>query len=335
MIEIQKDKIKIPIEWLNAVVNEENVNDTVSWGINKEKYIDDAPKFYYEYYKGTAEKIQWDGGKLPDKSCVYIIMPSGLVRPMLRLLCEIKVLPAGVRDTAFYDFNNKIPLPERIVAEPRGARMKISYDDIKAEPTSDLVIKTNKLFSHASLSGENEEILYTAEQHAKHKLLYDEGLSIHAVKKAIDKIRWEGLDIASLVLCVHLSGYANLINDPYFKKEWELKFGEDSKPPVIITNDALQKLLDITIIPTSSCPSHEYKTKTIWQKLTMRSTQEEISSAILFIPYVTFGLVTSEDMALRSGRRHEFKEVMITGKSRYSIIVKNPESLAVIYHKIN
>lgn len=165
-------------------------------------------------------------------------------------------------------------------------------------------------------------------------------LSIKALLKAKEIIVDAGLDTSNLVLYTSRKGEHDLIMDPDIDRY--LGFHK----PAIITLDTIQRIIGITIIRTDKCPKSQGrsvpKKESIWRKIKrviLRRKQEYVNldgdgtRSILFVPNITFGLVSSRDITMEASRRNEFQAIHVTGIKKSAAVVKILEGAVRISHR--
>lgn len=358
------DEVKMAAIWLGAVAEEKDVTPSILWHVNKEKQLEKTKKMY-QYYEDVELKSAIYTGEdpIPSRSYISMIQPSGKTVPLLRYLCEHKILKIGEREATFPEvtgvYHNDQLKPHIYVRAQsptiRGAKLEINYTKLE-QAYGTIIEATNRSFALEAIADENKELLQEVEKinlkhrlsnlgheiSKDHNLITD--LTIRSIQKAIVKIASEGYNITELVLCVNRKGLQDLIIDPKLDEAWEERFGERFDHSKLITVNTIQKLLDITIIQTSACHTYDYKytipvRESTWQRFTrylrnkdppVEEKTKEIVHAVLFMPRITFGLVTGEMLTMEAQRRNEMQEVHIVGTKKCGALIKHNDSLAVI-----
>jgi len=176
-----------PAQWFLAVRNEENVQPSHIWHLNKQQIFENYSGRMLRYFdsrgveftkpmsaeqrKGT-EAIT--GPPVADfmriMSEQVLVLPEGKVVTPIRQFCEVKVLPPGTREAFFYDYGaiafgditegvligdtTTVTRSSGGATAPRGARVQINYSDIEESPI-DLVAANNRSFALESVNDES------------------------------------------------------------------------------------------------------------------------------------------------------------------------------------
>ena len=250
----------------------------------------------------------------------------------------------------------------RAEVRPRGTRIDISMQRVEDTPV-DVITSANRSFALESISDENEEILgRTFEKATMLKnhwvngntgklITSDAGLSrfdtltIKGLLFAKGIIEEEGLDTSNLILYTAGKGIRDLVMDP------DLLSYLGEKRPEIITQGTLEKILEMKLVRSSAVPRvselvdiEEPLPETYWGRfkrvllfrkrpthIVKREQQFGYHSA-LFLPNITFGLVTGENLTMEAQRRNELQVVALTGTQRTAGILKNKECIVKISH---
>ncbi len=370
IVSIVDSEIGAPSYWLRAVCKQQNVAPSHIWSINKEKIYE---HFHgrYKVYNGPdgVEKRQINKtfGEKDEVTCNHskysheeLVLPNGKTIVPIRQFCETKILPPGTREAFFYNFGkvNFSDVTEaaeqtatirssRAETNPRGTQITIGYQQTEEEPI-DIIASANRAFSLESIADESVQVMSAANKSKLHEINHwvnswgdqinddvgEEGkLSIAAIRKALNIIMEEGLDVGNAVLYTTGRGLVDMV-DSYEARRNDIYNIYD-----------LEKYLGVKLIRSSSCfttreetiPTREnifQKIKRIWFRKE-RGTETIGGNgrrSILFVPNITFGVVSGRDLTMEAQRRNELQAIHLTGTQRITAVVKNKEGLVLISH---
>lgn len=250
----------------------------------------------------------------------------------------------------------------RAEADPTGTRIDIGYQDVEETPV-DIMIASNKSFVLESIHDENKEVLTRCFDYATlpegHWVNGNDGreitddddfkdtdrLTMKGILHAKGKIQDEGLDDSNLILYTTGKGIRDLIMDP------ELDSYIGFSKPAIITESTVERILGVNLVRSGSIPEikkrvleespaketrfQRFTRVLLFKKKPTVNILKEIvvgSHACLFIPNITFGLVTSELLTMEAQRRNERQVVQLTGTQKVKSVLKIPESAVRISH---
>lgn len=341
-----------PTKWLKNI-KRKNSKRKISWVINKEAVYDNYTKFRKRYDKEGNEKRIEIGGKGYVKNhkfhSMIMILPDGKIITPIRQFCDLKLLREDQKEAYFFNFSDvnlvtedkppKPKLTKRTVKldkeATRGTMIAIKYPVEKHH--KDLVLSMNRSFSLESINDENRAVLDLCMNkhdmsghwinHQGLHITIDDGivsrgwLSFKAVIKAIQIIADEGLDTSDLVLATSAKGIRDLTLDKDLDKmidryndnhdEWE----QMEERPFIISQPIIEKILGIKMFVANA---------TRYGDLITRS--------VLFMPNLSFGLVSGEELKLEGKKKLRPKVVHVTGTERVTALLKSPESVVRISH---
>jgi len=250
----------------------------------------------------------------------------------------------------------------RAELEPYGTRLDISYQKLEESSTT-IIEATNTAFALESVNDENVAILdrvfdnstlpkehwvngNTGEVITSDKDLKEtDVLTLKGILKAKGKIQEQGLDDSNLVLYTTGKGIRDLVLDP------DLDSYIGFSKPAIITEETLERICGINIIRSGAVPNtpqiveetipipetywKRFKRVLLFKKQPTKTITHEIIKgyhSCLFIPNISFGLVTGEDITMEAQRRNELQAISQTGTQRVSGVLKVPESTVRLSH---
>jgi len=370
--DVVEAEVAAPSYWLRAVQKQQNVAPSHIWYINKEEiYQHYHGRFKVYNGPDGVEKRQINTtlGEENEVTCNHskysheeLVLPNGKVITPIRQFCETKILPRGTKEAFFFDFGKVTTFNDvtegtevatvtptitssRAETEPRGTRVTIGYTQTEEEPV-DIIAALNRSFSLESIADESIQVMNAANNSYETSHWIDSrgnkisddvdekgSLSIFAVRKALNIIMEKGLDPSNIVLYTTGKGLVDMVTS-YEARKHDIYD--------IIT---LEKYLGIKLIRSSACyKTREERTpvkenifqriKRIWFR---KERGVEIKGgngrrSILFIPNITFGLVSGRDLIVEAQRRNELQAIHVTGTQRVTAIVKNKEGLVLISH---
>lgn len=309
---------------------------------------------------GEENKINCNHSKYSHEE---LVLPNGKVITPIRQFCETKILPPGTKEAFFFDFGkvttfNKVTegaeetttptiTSSHAETEPRGTRITLGYQQTEEAPL-DIVAALNRSFSLESIADESIQVMNAANNLELDKTNHwidswgdqinddidEEGkLSINAIKSALNIIVEEGLDISNVILYTTGRGLV------------DMAMSYEARECGIHNINELEKYLGVKLIRSSACKkTREERTpirENIFQKIKRIWFRKERgtevrggkgSRSILFIPNITFGLVSGRDLTMEAQRRNELQAIHVTGTQRVVAIVKNKEGLVRISH---
>jgi len=349
---IQKEVTK-PSAWFRNVAHNEHVSNSYMWKIDKERI--------YNNYDNVIKKIVLNDGNVitvplnqepkceHEKQTVHsieIILPSGKVITPIRQFCETKVLPDGTLKANFYDFSTKYkdmvegsynnsvgPTVIRTSANPfpKGSRINIEYEDIEKTEIS-IVGNLNRSFALESINDETR-VVFNAVKDNKDVPLLKGKLTFEKIIQMRRIIEENGLDTSNLIIYTTGNEIRSLISSP------EIYSCIGGLKPNIITQHTIERILGVKLVRTFA--AHETKTKLInvkesyWQRFKRvllfkkQPTKEEtyeISTSLLFVPNVAFGIVCGKSITMEAQRRNELQAISVTGTNRGAAVVKNTDA---------
>ncbi len=364
-----ESEIGAPSYWLKAVQQHQNVTSSHMWTINKEKIYehfhgrfkvyngpDGVEKRQVNKTLGEEDKIRCNHSKYSHEE---LVLPNGKVITPIRQFCETKILPPGTKEAFFYDFGqvkfNNIEGQEQIpiirssqaTTEPRGTRLTIGYQQTEESPIG-IIEAANKAFSLESIADESIQVMNAANKSKLHEIGHwinswgdginddidvEGDLSIIGIQTALNIIAGEGLDVNNAVLYTTGKAIVNMVNSYKARNH-----------NICNIND-LEKYLEVKLIRSSACkttreeeiPTREnifQRIKRIWFRKE-RGTETRGGNgrrSILFIPNITFGLVSGRDLTMEAQRRNEIQAIHLTGTQKIAAVVKNKEGLVLISH---
>ncbi len=371
IIDVVEKEIRQPSAWFKAVKEQQNVTSFHMWSINKEK-IYEHYHGRFKVYNGPdgVEKRQINKtlGEENEISCNHskyshevLVLPNGKEITPIRQFCETKILPPGTREAFFYDFgkvvafNDVTEAAEQVsvirgshaAAEPRGTRLTIGYQQTEESPIN-IIAATNKAFALESIADENVQVMNAANKSQLHEIGHwinpwgdeisddidvEEKLSIFGVQEALRIIMNEGLDVSNVILYTTGKALVDMVSS------------SRTHTHNIYNIDDLEKYLGVKLIRSSACKkTREEKVPTrenIFQKIKRIWFRKERGTdtiggkgnrSILFIPNITFGLVSGRDLTMEAQRRNEIQAIHLTGTQKVAAVVKNKEGLVLISH---
>lgn len=269
----------------------------------------------------------------------------------IRQFCEVKILPPGTREAFFYDYGavsfaaitEGAVIPDSSVTvrsaggatAPTGGRVQIPFSAIEETPI-DLVTANNRSFALESVNQEQIEILTNTynldtgstgdgtNRKAKgggpkdgfwvngntganittaasdNTLTSTATLSFAGLLAGKAVIETQGLDVANLILYTSVKSVNDVIKDPNLDSY--LSFSR----PEVITEGVVEKVAGINIVKTSAAAP-----------LATGGVSTGVR-AVLFIPGVSFGLVSGRDLTMEAQRRNETQVVHLTGTQKIS-----------------
>ena len=362
-------EIAQPSVWFKAVKERENVASSYVWSINKEK-IYEHYHGRFKVYNGPdgVEKKQINKtlGEEKEISCNHskyshevLVLPNGKEITPIRQFCETKILPPGTREAFFYSFGevkfNNIEGQEhtpvirgsQAAAEPSGTRLTIGYQQTEESPI-DIIAAANRAFSLESIADESVQVMNAANKSKLHEIghwinswgseINDDidikgELSISGVQEALRIIEEEGLDVSNVILYTTGKALIDMVSSYKARNN-----------NIYDIND-LERYLGVKLIRSSACkktreekvPTREnifQRIKRIWFRKE-RGTETiggKGNRSILFIPNITFGLVSGRDLTMEAQRRNEIQAIHLTGTQKVAAVVKNKEGLVRISH---
>ncbi len=371
IISAVETEISQPSAWMRGVCRHQNVSSSYVWTVNKEKMYEHFHG-RFKVYNGPdgVEKRQINKtlGEEDEITCNHskyshevLVLPNGKEITPIRQFCETKILPPGTKEVFFYDFGKVVNFnsvmgetepthiirSSQVATEPRGTRLTIGYQQTEESPI-DLIVATNRAFSLESIADEIFQVMSVAnkvELHETHHWINSWGdqinddvdeegeLSIAAIRKALNIIIEEGLDVSNAVLYTRGKALIDMVNS-YEARQHDIYNIYD-----------LEKYLGVKLIRTSACfttreeiiPTREnifQRIKRIWFRRE-RGTETiggKGNRSILFIPNITFGLVSGRDLTMEAQRRNEIQAIHLTGTQKIAAVVKNKEGLVLISH---
>ena len=250
----------------------------------------------------------------------------------------------------------------RAETKPRGTRVDISFQNVE-ETSVDVISASNRAFALESISDENEEILgrvfenaiplegHWINGHTGKSITSDAGLSrfdtltIKGLLFAKGRIEEQGLDTSNIILYTAGKGIRDLVMDP----DLDSYVGE--KRPEIITQGVVERVLGMKLVRSSAVPRvlelvdvEEPLQETYWGRLKrvllfrkrpthiFKREQQFGYHSALFLPNITFGLVTGEMLTMEAQRRNELQVVALTGTQKTAGVLKNKECIVRISH---
>jgi len=183
-----------PAQWFLAVRNEENVQPSHIWHLNKQQIFENYSGRMLRYFDSRGVEFTKPMSAEQRKSTEAItgppvadfmrimseqvlVLPEGKVVTPIRQFCEVKVLPPGTREAFFYDYGaiafgditegvligdtTTVTRSSGGATAPRGARVQINYSDIEESPI-DLVAANNRSFALESVNDESIAIVRRA-----------------------------------------------------------------------------------------------------------------------------------------------------------------------------
>lgn len=349
------EEIARPAKWFRNV-KRKNAKRKIKWTVNKEEIFKHYTNQYYVVFETDQEKMIFEEHRIPIdqpiKECHsrILVLPDGKVITPIRQFCEMKILPPDIKEAFFYNFENivpadpKHPMPKITSRETdyskkeseHGTRIDIGYTEV-SESSIDIISACNRSFALESVNDENKEILnrcvngHRIDNWINHKGLRiiddSEGLGAHkgnmsmdAIFKAKEIIEDEGLESKDAILATSGKAIRDLILDPNLDYYWE-RYNENNpentmERPAIITQAIVEKLMGIKIIRSSAVSEYG----------------KELTRSIMFLPNISFGLVTSRDLTMEAKKKLRPKVVQVTGIERLSGLIKVPESVVRISH---
>lgn len=168
-------------------------------------------------------------------------------------------------------------------------------------------------------------------------------LTIRALLKAKKVIEDKGLDTSNLVFYTTFNAIQDLKTDPEVLDSGLAKLEG-------ISDERLERILGMKIVKSSACPStsalptvkvpvkekywSRFKRVLMFRPQPYKDVKVHNNGkrSVLFIPNITFGLVTAENLTMEAQRRHETQCISLTGTQRTSAVVKNIEGAVRISH---
>lgn len=343
------EEVSVPTKWFKRV-KRKDAKKIIKWTVNKERIYEEYGRRYYKTFVFDKIEDTYMEHRTPinktspptNAHSEEMILPDGKVVTPMRQFCETKVLPPGVKEAYFYNFSQGIAITDTKIESKnagyskkeaeKGTRVQIGYTQL-AESALDIVSAINRSFALEMINDENREILNRCVN--KHKLenwinnqgvviVDDSGdwanghLRLKAVFKAKQMIEDYGLDTSNAVLATSGKAIRDLIMSEeidYYVEQYNKKHPDNKMSrPAIITQGTLEKLIGVKLFRTSAV------------------MHKNITRSIMFIPNVSFGLVTARDLEMEAKKKLRQKVVSVTGKERVSALLKNPETVVRLSH---
>lgn len=348
-------ELEKPLKWIKTI-NRKTTKPKIKWKVDKEAIYENYPRKFYRIYKFNKEeevyeieRIKFDGTKLPEKyHSIELLLPNGKIVTPIRQFCETKVLPPRTKEAFFYDLDKIILLESMEGKAPelrkssanygdkskslRGTKIDLAYTEVNETPLQ-LVSAINRAFALEAISDENQDVLDRCVNEAKlpHWINYqgvhianDEGsvsqgkLTLRAIMTAKGIIEDEGLYAEDVILATSGKAIRDLMFDKefdsYVKLYKEKYLNNTLKRPDVIDQPFIERMLGIKIFKTSAV------------------SQKGITRSILFLPNVSFGLVTGRELEFEAKRLKRKQIISVTGTKRTVGVLKNPETIVRISH---
>lgn len=284
-----------------------------------------------------------------------IVDPNGEFTTPIRQFTDMKVLAPGQKEGLFYDLGKVkfaavdeggTGVAEQAVTirsaggatSPRGALVNIKYSEVEEIPF-DVVAKLNEGYALESLIDETKDAVNTkynddtanvggqrkqAGGGAKDNWVNgNSAADIAADATALGKLTFAGLLHAksninssgfrtpNKVTYVSEKGVEDLVTDAGIDS-----FIQFSRPAIIEEGTA-ERVAGTNLVSTSELPINGGNTR-----------------AVMFVPGVTFGLVTGRDLTMEAQRRNEEQVIKLTGTQKIAAYVKMQESSCRISYTI-
>lgn len=293
-----------------------------------------------------------------------LVLPSGKVVTPIRQFCETKILPPGTKESFFYDFGavtfNDVteggdgtfdPGTATVVSSPvirsagtsttpRGTRVTLGYSQVEESPI-DIIAATNRAFALESVHDESKRVFasyntdsgssgdasnrkavgggsksgYWVDGNTGGALTTDVSglgaMTFAGLLAAKKKIADQGFDTSNLVMYTSNKAIDDIIKDP------DLDTYIGFSRPNIITEGTIERVAGINLVRSTAISS---------------STQSGGFRSVLFIPNVSFGLVSGRDLTMEASRRNEFQVIHVTGVQKINAVVKSVESTVRVSH---
>lgn len=279
-----------------------------------------------------------------------LVDPNGKVVTPVRQFCEVKILPPGTNEAFFYRYGSVsfqsitegiiIPDSTMTVASSGGSTapvagmVTIPFSAIETTPI-DLVTANNRAFALESVNQEQIEVFINTynvdtgssgdgtnrtakgggtkdgnwidgNTGAPYTTASDDSnitsastLSFKGIMTGKTIINKGGYDISNLVLYTTVQSVQDLIEDPSLDSY--LSFSR----PEVITEGVVEKVAGVNIVKSSATPPVH----------SGGSAPATAIRACMFIPGVTFGLVSGRDLTMEAQRRNELQVVYASGDS--------------------
>ena len=276
-----------------------------------------------------------------------IVDPNGEFTTPIRQFTDMKVLSPGQKEGLFYDIGKVkfaavdeggTGVAEQAVTirsaggstSPRGALVNIKYSEVEEIPF-DVVAKLNEGYALESLIDETKDAVNTkynddtanvggsrkqAGGGAKDNWVNgNTAADITADATALGKLTFAGLLHAKTninnagfrtpnkVTYLSEKGIEDLVTDPGIDS-----FIQFSRPAIIEEGTA-ERVAGTNLVSTSELPTNGGNDR-----------------AVMFVPGVTFGLVTGRDLTMEAQRRNEEQVIKLTGTQKIAAYVKMQES---------
>lgn len=343
------EEVSIPLNWFKRVTRKD-AKKKLKWTVNKERIYEQYGNRYYTTFVFDNIEETYSEKRIPFQKASpptnahseVMVLPDGKVITPVRQFCEVKVLPPGVKEAYFYNFDTSVNILEpKIEAKAsgystkdavKGTRIDIGYTQL-AESHLDIVSAVNRSFALETINDENREILDRCVNRFEIvNWINNQGLEIcddsdgyakghlrlRAVHKALGMIEDHGLDTSEAVLATSGKAIRDLIMseeiDHYWKAYNKKHPDNKMKRPAIVTQGTIEKLIGVKIFRTSAV------------------MHGDITRSILFLPNISFGLVTARDLEMDAKKKLSKKVVSVTGTERVSGLLKNKETVVRISH---
>jgi len=345
------EEITLPAKWLKNL-KRKNARRTHKWTVNKEAIYDNTTKYLKRYDKDFNEERIQEGSKNHITNMAFhsmiMVLPDGKVITPIRQFCDLKLLSEKQNEAHFYNFDQLYPAdstnskPHITQKEAsllkkdaeRGTKILLGYP-ITADTVLDITTALNRSFSLECIHDENRAVLDICmnKQDMFGHWINDKGqqivsdeymkgnLSFKAINKAIQIISDEGLDTSNLILATSGKGLRDLTLDDDLDKmvdrynENHSKY-EQMERPAIISQGIIEKILGIKMFATNAISYGEVP----------------VTRSILFMPKISFGLVSGKEVKLEGFKKLRPKVVHVTGIERVTALLKVPESVVRISH---
>jgi hypothetical protein len=281
-----------------------------------------------------------------------IVDPNGQLTTPIRQFCDTTVLAPGQKEGLFYDLDKVsfAPVDEggTGVAEsavtirsaggstsPRGALVNIKYSEVEEIPF-DVVAKLNEGYALESLIDETKDAVDTAYNDDTANVGGDRKQKGGGVKTGrwvngndgtlnptdtgagLGTLTFKGLLAAKQI--INESGFRTPNKVTYLTEQGLTDIVQDPaidsfiqfSRPLIIEEGTVERIAGTNLISSSEVP--------------LDGTGNNNARAVMFVPNVTFGLVTGRDLTMEAQRRNEEQVIKLTGTQKIAAFVKKVES---------
>ncbi len=347
------DEVAKPSTWFRAVQKGENVSSSYIWHLDKEVVYETYGNRVFVWYDNMGQKEVHAPDWKPECSHVTLsheelVLPDGKVVTPIRQWCEVKLLASGEREAMFYNFANTQfgympegtefgkPSTPTITTKsantnPSGSLLTVGYSSSEESPV-DIIASANRAFALESINDEGKQCFNAFDSTKPTNWINGLGekitedcnettkLTIEGVRTAVMRIVEEGLNPYNLVLATTGKSMIDLL--------------ADAKGLGIYDFHRLELLLGVKIIrmPVTTIGKKNIPTpESLWTKLKRwyhrkpRGTvikEGTATRSVLFIPNVSFAIVSGKDLTMEAQRRNELQAIHLTATQRIACVIK-------------